>query len=119
MTDSRVQMTEYRVQMTEGAGARFQVSGFRFHVPIYFVPLSQGAKRVFRGMTECHSVPSEGSTPQCDVGQSPQGGGGLPIMPPLTTLAFYRPLHPSGTSPNLGEESEGMTNGNVKGEAMK
>ena len=28
------------------------------------------------------------------------------IMPPLTTLAFYRPLHPSGTSPNLGEESE-------------
>ena len=49
-----------------GLGARFQVSSFRY--PIHFVPLSQGAKRVFRGMTECHSVPSEGSTPQCDVG---------------------------------------------------
>ena len=49
----------------------FQVLGFMFYVPIHFVPLSQGAKRVFIGMTECHSVPSEGSTPQCDVGQSP------------------------------------------------
>ena len=57
-------MTEYRLQITEAV----LVSGFRFQVPIYFVPLSQGAKRVFRGMTECHSVPSEGSTPQCDVG---------------------------------------------------
>ena len=36
--------------------------------PTNFVPLSQGAKRVFRGMTQCHSVPSEGRTPQCDVG---------------------------------------------------
>ena len=41
----------------------------------YFLPLSQGAKRVFRGMTECHSVPSEESTPQCDVGQTRRGRG--------------------------------------------
>ena len=27
------------------------------------VPLRQGAKRVFRRMTRCHSVPSEGRTP--------------------------------------------------------
>ena len=41
----------------------------------YFLPLRQGAKRVFRGMTECHSVPSEESTPQCDVGQTRRGRG--------------------------------------------
>ena len=35
------------------------------------VPLRQGAKRVFRRMTKCHSVPSEGSTTQCDAG--PEG----------------------------------------------
>ena len=27
-------------------------------------------------------------------------GGGMPIMPPPTYLAFYRPLRPSGTSPS-------------------
>ena len=32
------------------------------------VPLRQGAKRVFRRMTECHSVPSKGSTTKCDAG---------------------------------------------------
>ena len=36
--------------------------------PCYFVPLRQGAKRTFRRMTECHSVPSEGRKPRCDVG---------------------------------------------------
>ena len=37
---------------------------------INFLPLGQGAKRVVRRMTECHSVPSEGSTTQCDAGKS-------------------------------------------------
>ena len=36
----------------------------------HFLPLRQGAKRVVRRMTECHSVPSEGSTTQCDAGKS-------------------------------------------------
>ena len=40
---------------------------------INFLPLGQGAKRVVRRMTECHSVPSEGSTTQCDAGKS-EGG---------------------------------------------
>ena len=42
---------------------------------INFLPLGQGAKRVVRRMTECHSVPSEGSTTQCDAGKSEGGGG--------------------------------------------
>ena len=45
-----------------------------FQVSRYFVPLRQGAKRVFRRMTECLSVPSEGSTTQCDAGQSEAEG---------------------------------------------
>ena len=32
---------------------------------------------------------------------------------------LYRPLRPSGTSPNLEEESRGMPNGNVKTENGK
>jgi hypothetical protein len=46
---------------------------------INFLPLGQGAKRVVRRMTECHSVPSEGSTTQCDAGKSEGGGGGKNI----------------------------------------
>ena len=42
---------------------------------INFLPLGQGAKRVVRRMTECHSVPSEGSTTQCDAGKGEGGGG--------------------------------------------
>ena len=40
---------------------------------------------------------------------------------PHSSLAahLYRPLRPSGTSPNLGEESRGMPNGNVKTENGK
>ena len=56
-------------------GIWFLVSGFWFQASAYFLPLRQGAKRVFRGMTECHSVPSEESTPQCDVGQTRRGRG--------------------------------------------
>ena len=42
------------------------------------VPLRQGANEVFREMTECHFVPHEGSTTQCDAGPARErsGGGG-------------------------------------------
>ena len=42
------------------------------------VPLRQGANEVFREMTECHFVPHEGSTIQCDAGpvRERSGGGG-------------------------------------------
>ena len=60
---------------------------------------------------------------------SPQGGGGMTngmvktengklIAHPLAAH-LYRPLRPSGTSPNLEEESRGMPNGNVKTENGK
>jgi hypothetical protein len=39
-------------------------------------PWDRRAKRVFRRMTECHSVPSEGRTLQCDVRTTPAGGRG-------------------------------------------
>ena len=43
------------------------------------VPLRQGANEVFREMTECHFVPHEGSTHQCDVGPARErsDGGGM------------------------------------------
>ena len=43
------------------------------------VPLRQGANEIFREMTECHFVPHEGSTIQCDAGpvRERSGGGGL------------------------------------------
>ena len=84
----------YRFQVSWGwePGFRFQISDFKFQVSRYFVPLSQG-----------------------DEEQS--SGGGLSTAVPVLR-SCNSPLRPSGTSPNLGEESEGMTNGNVKGEAM-
>ena len=42
---------------------------------IHSLPLRQGEKMVFRGMTECHSVPSEGRNPHYDVGQTRRGRG--------------------------------------------
>ena len=50
-----------------------------------------------------------GSQPLCPpkIGvTSPQGGGGMTTAVPALR-SFYRPLRPSGTSPNLGEESGG------------
>ena len=44
---------------------------FPFVIPL-LCPSKLGAKRVFRGMTECHSVPFEGSTLQCDARKTPQ-----------------------------------------------
>ena len=95
----------FRFQSFRGLGARFQVSGFKFQVPRYFVPLSQGAKRVFRGMTECHSVPSEGSTPQCDVGQS-NAPEGVCFPVPRSPLFFTYPLR-FARPPNLEGQSGG------------
>ena len=109
------------------------------------VPLSQGAKRVFRGMTECHSVPSEGrkgplekvlnilscplrgalssatrgKLPSATLGRAKRRGYAslLPILRSLLTVVFLQtPPSLRATSPNLVEESGRMTNGNVKTE---
>ena len=42
----------------------------------HFLPLRQATKRVFRRMTRCHSVPSEGRNSHCDVRTTPTGGRG-------------------------------------------
>ena len=62
------------------------------------VPLRQGANEVFREMTECHFVPHEGSTIQCDAGpvRERSGGGGLtahhsPLTAPLATTRLIVP----------------------------
>ena len=52
------------------------IKSFPFSVLTFFVLLRQGAKRVFRGMTECHSVPFEGSTLQCDARKTLQCDAG-------------------------------------------
>ena len=43
---------------------------------ISFLPLRQGAKKVFRRSSKSASVPFEGRTLQYDVRTTPQGGGG-------------------------------------------
>ena len=89
-TDDRVQSTENRVQMTDGLLKRKTITDAARSVPtatslnVYpsfthqTVPLRQGANEVFREMTECHFVPHEGSTIQCDAGpvRERSGGGG-------------------------------------------
>ena len=63
-------------QSGEGVDNSFNVQ----HSPLtpQTVPLRQGANEVFREMTECHFVPHEGSTIQCDAGpvRERSGGGG-------------------------------------------
>ena len=78
----------------------------------YFLPLRQGEKRVFRGMTECHSVPSEESTPQCDVGQTRRGRG-YDINGKRKAESGKRKIHhtPSplrGTPLSQGEKVDGI-----------
>ena len=101
-TDDRVQSTENRVQMTDGLLKRKTITDAARSVPTatsftpQTVPLRQGANEVFRKMTECHFVPHEGSTIQCDAGpvRERSGGGGLTAHhspfnvqhSPLTTL---------------------------------
>ena len=84
-TDDSVRSTEYRVQMTDGLLKRKTITDAARSVPTatsftpQTVPLRQGANEVFREMTECHFVPHEGSTIQCDAGpvRERSGGGGL------------------------------------------
>ena len=68
------------------------------------VPLRQGAKRVFRRMTKCHSVPSEGSTTQCDAGPEGSEAEGVDENGKRRT-EYNPPPPPRGTPPVSGGES--------------
>ncbi len=74
--------------------------------------LRQGAKRVFRRMTKCHSVPSEGSTTQCDAGPEGSEAEGVDenrlergnSKCRKQTRTKYPPPPPAGTPPVSGGE---------------
>ena len=53
------------------------------------VPLRQGANEVFREMTECHFVPHEGSTIQCDAGPVREQSGGVGVGLATTTATNH------------------------------
>ena len=79
---------------------------------VHFLPLRQGVKRVFRGMTECHSVPSEGSTPQCDVGQTRRGRGydiNGKRKTENSSLTFHSSLHTPSALRARPPDSEGQS----------
>ena len=59
----------------------FPFSPFIIPPPLRSSPCLRGTKRVFRRMTECHSVPSEGSTTQCDVGKRSNAPEGVWLFP--------------------------------------
>ena len=95
------------------------------------VPLRQGANEVFREMTECHFVPHEGSTIQCDAGpvRERSGGGGLTAHPsslnvqhstfniqhsPLTVNFFHHPLLCNAEGQRLCKRDKSMDLGYLR-----
>ena len=80
---------------------------------------SEGRKGPLEKVLNILSCPLRGSTLQCDARKTPQCDAGQSNAPEgvclftpvvcfiarLSPLSFNRPLRPSGTSPNLGEES--------------
>ena len=76
------------------------------------VPLRQGANEVFREMTECHFVPHEGSTIQCDAGPVRERSGGGGLTPHPSSLTPHLSPSETGGVPQSGEGVDNSLNVN-------